>query len=1013
MRILNMTLRGFRGTIDRTVHFAEDGVTIIEGPNEVGKSSLAEALDLVFKLLDSSKSSEISKVRPVDRDAGPEVEVELVTGPYELTFRKRWLKAPETVLNVRAPHGESLTGREAHERMLAILDETLDRQLWEALRYEQGTTVTQGKIGASESLASALDAAAGGANGPSGAGESRLWDRVEEERLRYVTATGRRSKARSDLDAMVDGAREEHRQIQGQIDAVSAAAESLADRVARRAALSSRLDEHATALAELRATHEQAKAQFMNLQRLQGIERERRSDLERVRLTVGSRAKLVDEVDRASLKVESAVPAHETAKQLRGAAEGAVKLAKERRQEATTRLEVLTAQQVLADRDLKHFEAEAEAELEILDVRLERAQDADRRLRESTSALREITATPEHEERAEALDRSIERARAKLEAQSPPITLNAASDVRLQVDGQALALAAGEEHEVSSGEGLKITVPDLLEITVGSTEASEELVVELSEAQAALVAVLAEAGMAPGDGLTDLRAAVSRRDDLLASQVHARSSVQEILGEGSIADMVARQQDLQQITSTYLEERPTDSTIPTSLEHAASVAASVAIEVEDARLALEAARTELEAAREIEAERRVDEAELRNQVEGLTAASAAAAEALAGARRELSDDDLARSEADAKDAHDQVVKELSGLEATIEKLDAEGAQARFENAEAVQDRLRTESQVVEGEILRLEGSLEAHGSTGLHDRLNDAAERLESLVDDQHRLESLAGAAELLFTTMAGHRDAMKQSYVAPLREQIEALGRTVFGSSLSVELDVDSLSISRRTLDGVTVDFTELSMGAREQLAIISRLAAARVVGRASSERGAGVPVIIDDALGSSDPKRLDSLGVVFSMVAPDTQVIILTCVPDRYENIGSASVVHLERETRAISEVVATPRFVEQPSTPKPSIAPIAREPRLSAQPEAVQPKAAEVTPSASLPSSTGLTLEASRVLEALGASAGPLGKSDILEQSKLGAGEWTGTINALLAAGLVIREGDKRGAKYRLAS
>ena len=1008
MRILNITLRGFRGTIDRTVHFAEDGVTIIEGPNEVGKSSLAEALDLVFKLLDSSKSLEITKVRPVDRDAGPEVEVELVTGPYQLTFRKRWLKAPETVLVVRAPLGESLTGREAHERMLAILDETLDRQLWEALRYEQGTTVTQGKIGASESLASALDAAAGGATSPSGSGESRLWDRIEEERLRYVTATGRRLKARSDLDSLVDAAKEEHQQIKAQIDAVSTAAESLANRVARRAELSSKLVEHTSALAELRATHEEAKVQLADLERLQGIERERRSELERVRLSSGSRAKLLDEVERANSKLESAEPAHEAAMQLRGAAEEAVKVAKERRQEAATRLEGLTAQQVVADRDLKHFEAEAE--LEILEARLERAQDADRRVREATSALREIAATPEHEERAEALDRSIERARAKLEAQSPPITLQAASDVQLQIDAQALSLAAGEEHVVSSGEGFKITVPDLLEITIGSTEASEALVVELGEAQAALAAVLAEAGMAPGDGLADLRAALSRREDVSASQGQARSTVQEIVGDGSIVDMVSRQQELRKITSTYLDERPADPAIPASLEHAASAASSVATEVEGVRSVLDIARTELEAAREIEAERRVKEAELRNQVEGLTAASVAAAEALVEARRELTDDDLTKIEADAKKAHDQVVEDLSGLQATIEKLDAAGAQARFENAEAVQSRLRTESQVVEGEILRLEGSLEAHGSAGLHDRLNDAAERLESLVDDQRRLESLAGAAELLFTTMARHRDAMKQSYVAPLREQIEALGRTVFGSSLSVELDVDSLSISRRTLDGVTVDFTELSMGAREQLAIISRLAAARVVGRASSERGAGVPVIIDDALGSSDPKRLDSLGVVFSMVAPDTQVIILTCVPDRYENIGSASVVHLEREERAIN-VAAPPRPPVQPPTAAPSAAPIAREPHPSSQPEVDQPRAAEAIPSPSLPSSKGLTPEASRVLATLEASAGPLGKSDILERSKLGAGEWTGIINALLTAGLVIREGDKRGAKYRL--
>jgi hypothetical protein len=246
---------------------------------------------------------------------------------------------------------------------------------------------------------------------------------------------------------------------------------------------------------------------------------------------------------------------------------------------------------------------------------------------------------------------------------------------------------------------------------------------------------------------------------------------------------------------------------------------------------------------------------------------------------------------------------------------------------------------------------------------------------------------------MSGHRDAMKQSYVAPLREQIEGLGRTVFGPSLSVELDVDTLSISRRTLDGVTVDFSELSVGAREQLAIISRLAAARVVGRASSERGAGVPVIIDDALGSSDPRRLESLGVVFSLVAPDAQVIILTCVPDRYENIGSATVVHLEREARPAARATALAAPPAQRTTPAPS-SDRADQGAPPPSPPVAELPAVEVPSSGPPAPAGGLTTEAARVLAVLGSAMGPLGKSDILEQAKLGSGEWTGTINALLA-------------------
>ena len=47
MRILRLRLRNYRGIPEREISFRRTGVTIVEGPNETGKSSLAEALDAV------------------------------------------------------------------------------------------------------------------------------------------------------------------------------------------------------------------------------------------------------------------------------------------------------------------------------------------------------------------------------------------------------------------------------------------------------------------------------------------------------------------------------------------------------------------------------------------------------------------------------------------------------------------------------------------------------------------------------------------------------------------------------------------------------------------------------------------------------------------------------------------------------------------------------------------------------------------------------------------------------
>ena len=47
------------------------------------------------------------------------------------------------------------------------------------------------------------------------------------------------------------------------------------------------------------------------------------------------------------------------------------------------------------------------------------------------------------------------------------------------------------------------------------------------------------------------------------------------------------------------------------------------------------------------------------------------------------------------------------------------------------------------------------------------------------------------------------------------------------------------------------------------------------------GAPVIIDDALGYSDPRRLRRMNNAFARAGEDSQVLVLTCYPDRFSRI------------------------------------------------------------------------------------------------------------------------------------
>jgi hypothetical protein len=152
------------------------------------------------------------------------------------------------------------------------------------------------------------------------------------------------------------------------------------------------------------------------------------------------------------------------------------------------------------------------------------------------------------------------------------------------------------------------------------------------------------------------------------------------------------------------------------------------------------------------------------------------------------------------------------------------------------------------------------------------------------RLRRRARAAATLRQALEDARDAAYAAYREPLRDRIVRAGRVVFGASLDVTLD-DELRVVERHLGGTTLPWDQLSAGAREQLSILTAIAAADLAG--AGEDG-GVPLVLDDALGFTDPERLERLCAVLGRVR-GPQVIVLTCVGDRFRAIGDATVVRL----------------------------------------------------------------------------------------------------------------------------
>ena len=81
MRLLKLALQNWRGVDAREVCFTT-GVTLIEGPNEVGKSTIVEALRMLFNEMDSSNKKSVKAIQPVGQDVGSRVEAEVQAGKH-------------------------------------------------------------------------------------------------------------------------------------------------------------------------------------------------------------------------------------------------------------------------------------------------------------------------------------------------------------------------------------------------------------------------------------------------------------------------------------------------------------------------------------------------------------------------------------------------------------------------------------------------------------------------------------------------------------------------------------------------------------------------------------------------------------------------------------------------------------------------------------------------------------------------------------------------------------------
>lgn len=870
MKLHRLVLTNYRGIAHREIDFPDHGVVVVSGANEIGKSSMIEALDLLLESRDRSTKKEVKQVKPTNSDVSSEVTAEISCGAYRFIYRKRFHKKCETELTVLAPRREQLTGDEAHERVRAMLAETVDNDLWHAQRVLQAASTAAVDLSGCDALSRALDVAAAQSDTDAALSgtEPLLIERIDTEYARYFTPTGRPTGEWA-------GA------ISRLADAETAVAECVAavaevdDRVRRHAVLTEEVAE----LSQLRlAAGPRLTAAQAAADKIAELTRQARE------------AKLV--ADAAAATSAAAAAAHSGRSRLLteiqtrtaavAAADAETKEAADAESTARADAEASAAAAEKADQALAELQRRVESarravdrfadleEADRLSARLARIDDIQRDRDRVCEELAAVVMTEELLHRIESTAAAVDRGADQLAAISAAVEFTAAADLELTLGDQRITLPAGQTWSTTATGPTEVDIPGILtaRITPGAT--ALDVQAKHAAAQQELAAALAAAGAAD---LTAARSDDQRRRELQISRDQLSATLSGLCGD----------EDVDQLRSRLAQLRADQPPEPTGITAARG-------ELDAAEAARAAAQADCEASLHavVAAASRLTETSTRATVLIDKAATQRAeleraTNQLAHERASVSDEDLSASAESNQLAATTAQQRAAELAAELAAAAPDAVAAELADAKQAAESLDDRYEDAAGALREISIELSVIGSEGRHGKLDAAETELEHATSEHTRVGQRARAAELLRSVMARHRDTTRLRYVEPYRTELQRLGRPVFGPTFEVDIDSD-LCIRSRTLDGVTVPYESLSGGAKEQLGILARLAGAALVAKEDS-----VPVVVDDALGFTDPDRLAKMGQVFDTMGAHGQVIVLTCSPDRYDGVTGAQRIDL----------------------------------------------------------------------------------------------------------------------------
>ncbi len=878
MRIDRFAVRDFRKLIgDVEIEGLDPGITVISGENEEGKSTLLRALQAGFFDRHGLTGKAIEEIVPFGtKGLRPSIEVDFELEGTQYRLEKAFADNPAASLEGEAEHWR---GDAAEDRLRELLGfsqpgrgaaKEEHRGLAGLLWVEQGRAFAPLEMNRDsqavlrEAIEGEVGQVLGGDRGP------RLLETVADRAGKFFTRTGR---SREPLSRP----REQVEELEARREAKKAALQAYDRDVNRLAELEQRVERHERegSLAEVRAQADRAEEA---IQRLKDVEtrietararmQEARAVADAARQERDRRADLAANFAVAEEEAESAASASRALEPEHAEIGRALASAEQRLAEANEARE--TAEMASQTAQRARQRTETAAELRELDARFEKAELLDREIDLQRQAL---AANPVNDDllvRLRELSSEQARLKAALDAAAAALSFVPEGGMAVSLDGQPVD--TGRQVRVTERSTFRLQGFGAVEVTPGGQDIVR-LRADLSDLESRLRGELRKLSLddlAAAEAAMRVKEAMERRlegllgelkgaapDGVAALRERVHDAREELAavggGEGELPDAATAR-----AAETAAETRRKDT----------ARAADEALRVRDgARKRHEQSGTEWV---ETEAQRRqTAEAVIRQRT------------VLEQARQEIPDATLAeRVQSTERDFEERRAAHETLL-AEIEALDPEWLRLENERAREAHDRLRDTIENDRQAARDLTVELRTLGQSGLAEELERAEGELEIARDDLARIEADAKAWKLLLETLREAEREAKETFLGPVRERLRPYLQMLFPET-ELRLNEDDLEIVSIRRKGVEEPFASLSIGAREQVAVLTRLALADFL----REKGKPVVLILDDPLVNSDGERFRRMQLALRKAAENLQIIVLTWNEARYESLGAKTI-------------------------------------------------------------------------------------------------------------------------------